>query len=337
MPAGLPPVPVIVSAGRRDGAEPFSRLLATRPGATLAAASAAVEPDSVAKILFTSGSTGVPKGVLNTHRMLAANQQMIRQVWPFLTAEPPVIVDWLPWSHTFGGNHNLNMVLTNGGTVYIDAGRPVPALFGQTVRNLADVPPTVYFNVPAGYAQLVPALEADPAFAERFFGRLRLMFNAAAALPAGLDGLTNPDEPGSGGTLLAVVPIPGTDSSLAIVGYTVPAGVARDRVQAPRRADGGLVVDHARRCVWLGGREVQLTYQEFELLAFLSANPAQVFSRADLLAQVWGQQQNTRHHTRTVDVHVSRLRRKLGPVFGQCLTTEHRVGYRFDPTMDVSV
>ena len=158
----------------------------------------------------------------------------------------------------------------------------------------------------------------------------------APALPAGLDGLTGPDEPGSAGTLLAVVPIPGTDSSLAIVGYTVPAGVARDRAQAPRQADGGLVVDHARRCVWLSGREVQLTYQEFELLAFLSANPAQVFSRADLLQRVWGQQENSRHRTRTVDVHVSRLRRKLGPVFGQCLTTEHRVGYRFHPTVDVS-
>ncbi len=178
--------PVIVSAGRRPGAEQLADLLATVPGPAVAAAAAAVEPDSVAKILFTSGSTGAPKGVVNTHRMLAANQQMIRQVWPFLAAEPPVIVDWLPWSHTFGGNHNLNMVLTNGGTLYIDTGRPVPALFGQTVRNLADVPPTVYFNVPAGYAQLVPALAADPVFAARFFGRLRLMFNAAAALPAAL-------------------------------------------------------------------------------------------------------------------------------------------------------
>jgi feruloyl-CoA synthase len=179
-------MPVIVSSGRRAGALQLGDLEATTPGPALAAASAAVTPDSLAKILFTSGSTGAPKGVLNTHRMLAANQQMIRQVWPFLAAEPPVIVDWLPWSHTFGGNHNLNMVLTNGGTVYIDGGRPVPALFGQTVRNLADVPPTVYFNVPAGYAQLVPALEADPDFAGRFFGRLRLMFNAAAALPAAL-------------------------------------------------------------------------------------------------------------------------------------------------------
>jgi feruloyl-CoA synthase len=150
------------------------------------AAFAAADPDAVAKILFTSGSTGTPKGVLNTHRMLSANQQMIRQVWPFLGAERPVIVDWLPWSHTFGGNHNVNMMITTGGTLYIDAGRPAPGLFAQTVANLTDVPPTVYFNVPAGYAQLVPALEADPAFAVRFFSRLRLLFNAAAALPGGL-------------------------------------------------------------------------------------------------------------------------------------------------------
>jgi feruloyl-CoA synthase len=150
----------------------------------VAAAFAGLSPDGIAKILFTSGSTGTPKGVLNTHRMLAANQQMIRQAWPFLTAERPVIVDWLPWSHTFGGNHNANMVLTSGGTLYIDAGRPAPGLFAQTINNLRDVPPTVYFNVPAGYAQLVPALQADPALAGRFFSRLRLMFNAGAALPS---------------------------------------------------------------------------------------------------------------------------------------------------------
>jgi feruloyl-CoA synthase len=116
---------------------------------------------------------------------------MIKQAWPFLADEPPVIVDWLPWSHTFGGNHNVNMMLTAGGSIYIDDGRPTPGLFGQTIANLADVPPTIYFNVPAGYAQLVPALEDDPAFAARFFSRLRLMFNAAAALPEALrDRLT---------------------------------------------------------------------------------------------------------------------------------------------------
>jgi feruloyl-CoA synthase len=179
-------VPAIVATGSRPGARPLGELTAVRPGPRLREAFAALAPDGVAKILFTSGSTGVPKGVLNTHRMLAANQQMMRQAWPFLTEQRPVIVDWLPWSHTFGGNHNLNMIVTAGGTLYVDGGRPVPALFGQSITNLRDVPPTIYFNVPAGYAQLVPALEADPAFTARFFSLLRLMFNAAAALPAAL-------------------------------------------------------------------------------------------------------------------------------------------------------
>ena len=147
---------------------------------------AELSADMIAKILFTSGSTGTPKGVLNTHRMWSADQQMMRQAWPFLAAERPVVVDWLPWSHTFGGNHNLGMVLTAGGTLYIDVGRPTPDQLPQMKANLIDVAPTLYFNVPSGYAQLVPALEADPEFARRFFARLRLLFNAAAALPSGL-------------------------------------------------------------------------------------------------------------------------------------------------------
>ncbi len=182
----LGPAQVIVSRGSRPGSARLADLAASRPGELVASAFAGVRPDMIAKILFTSGSTGTPKGVLNTHRMLSANQQMIRQAWPFLAAERPVIVDWLPWSHTFGGNHNVDMMLTAGGTLYIDAGRPAPALFAQTMANLADIPPTVYFNVPAGFAQLVPALEAQPEFARRFFSRLRLLFNAAAALPSGL-------------------------------------------------------------------------------------------------------------------------------------------------------
>ena len=182
----LPGVAPIVSSGGAPGAQRLGDLLATAPGAAVRAAFGSLGGDVVAKILFTSGSTGTPKGVLNTHRMLAANQQMIRQVWPFLAAERPVIVDWLPWSHTFGGNHNVNMMLTAGGTVYVDAGRPVPGLFARTIENLTEVAPTIYFNVPAGYAQLTPALEADPALAARFFSRLRLLFNAAAALPAPL-------------------------------------------------------------------------------------------------------------------------------------------------------
>ncbi|WP_324277861.1 feruloyl-CoA synthase [Blastococcus brunescens] len=144
---------------------------------------AALRREDVAKILFTSGSTGTPKGVLNTHGMLSANQQQMRQVWPFLDEEPPVLLDWLPWSHTFGGNHDLNMVLTNGGTLWIDDGRPAPGLVARTVRNLADARPTIYFNVPAGYAALLPELERDAAAAQAFFSRLRLGFFAAAALP----------------------------------------------------------------------------------------------------------------------------------------------------------
>jgi feruloyl-CoA synthase len=179
----LSAVPAIVSSGTRPGAELLADLRATVSDQGVQKAFAGLGPDAVAKILFTSGSTGTPKGVLNTHRMLAANQQMIRQAWPFLAAERPVIVDWLPWSHTFGGNHNLNMMLTAGGTIYIDGGRPAPGMFKQTIANLADVPPTIYFNVPAGYGQLVPVLEDDPEFAARFFSRLRLLFNAAAALP----------------------------------------------------------------------------------------------------------------------------------------------------------
>lgn len=153
------------------------------PTPALAEQRAAINADTVAKIVFTSGSTGMPKGVINTHGMLSANQQQIRQVWPFLIDEAPTLLDWLPWSHTFGGNHNVNMVLVNGGTLWIDTGRPTPDLIGHTIDNLRDVAPTIYFNVPAGYSALVPILENDPAAARRFFSRLRVAFFAAAALP----------------------------------------------------------------------------------------------------------------------------------------------------------
>jgi feruloyl-CoA synthase len=188
--AALDGIPVITGgpadARPAGGAVTLAELTARSPGPEVRAAYAAIEAGTMAKILFTSGSTGAPKGVLNTHGMLAANQQMIRQGWPFLAAERPVIVDWLPWSHTFGGNHNVNLVIASGGTLYIDGGRPAPGLFAQSLANLAEVGPTIHFNVPAGYAQLIPALETDPQFARQFFARLRLAFNAGAALPAAL-------------------------------------------------------------------------------------------------------------------------------------------------------
>ncbi|HEX6361093.1 feruloyl-CoA synthase [Actinophytocola sp.] len=181
--AALTGTPLILSSVGGPEEHSLATLKATEPGTAVDAALARITGDTVAKILFTSGSTGNPKGVVTTHRMLCANQQMMRQVWPFLREERPVLVDWLPWSHTFGGNHNVNMVLANGGTLYIDDGRPAPALFGRSLANYRDVSPTLSFNVPAGYAQLVPALEQDRELAERFFARMRLVFNAAAALP----------------------------------------------------------------------------------------------------------------------------------------------------------
>lgn len=153
------------------------------PTSELDARCDAVTAGSMAKILFTSGSTGTPKGVVNPHGMLVANQQQMREVWPFLADEAPVLLDWLPWSHTFGGNHNVGLVLMNGGSLWIDDGKPVPGLIERTVRNFQDVQPTVYFNVPAGYSALLPLLERDPVAARRFFSRLRLGFFAAAALP----------------------------------------------------------------------------------------------------------------------------------------------------------
>jgi feruloyl-CoA synthase len=174
------------NGAKLDGVTSLTSLAATAPGAAVEDRVASCGADTIAKFLFTSGSTGAPKGVINTHGMLAANQQQIAQIWPFLADEPPVLVDWLPWNHTFGGNHNFNLVLRHAGTLYIDGGKPVPALIGETVRNLAEISPTIYFNVPAGYAALLPHLERDEAMARNFFARLRLIFYAGAALPQDL-------------------------------------------------------------------------------------------------------------------------------------------------------
>ncbi|MCB9698985.1 MAG: AMP-binding protein [Alphaproteobacteria bacterium] len=157
-------------------------LAATPRSPKLSPVFAGLGPSTVAKVLFTSGSTGAPRGVVNTQRMLTSNQASLAAIWPFLDEEPPVVVDWLPWSHTFGGNHNFFLVLRSGGELWIDGGRPVPGLVETTVRNLADVSPTLWFNVPRGFDQVLPLLEADEALAERVFRRLGLLFYAAAAL-----------------------------------------------------------------------------------------------------------------------------------------------------------
>ncbi|MBP7670601.1 MAG: feruloyl-CoA synthase [Ferrovibrio sp.] len=185
---GLQGVEVVCSAAPPEGiaATPFSALLQAEPDAAAEARFKAIQPDWVAKYLFTSGSTGLPKGVINTHRMLSSNQQSIAQIWPFLNDTQPHLLDWLPWNHTFGGNHNFNLVLRQGGSLHIDDGKPAPGLIDKTVMNLGDVSPTIYFNVPAGYAMLIPFLEQDEALCRRFFANLKLIFYAGAALPPDL-------------------------------------------------------------------------------------------------------------------------------------------------------
>ncbi|MSP45284.1 MAG: feruloyl-CoA synthase [Xanthobacteraceae bacterium] len=160
----------------------FADLLATKPAAAVDAAHARVGPDTIAKILFTSGSTGYPKGVINTQGMLCANQAQIRAGLAFIGDEPPVIVDWLPWNHTFGSNHNFNMVLDNGGSLYIDDGKPLPGVIAATARNLKEIAPTIYFNVPKGFEALLPHLRADADLRRNFFSRLKVLFYAGAGL-----------------------------------------------------------------------------------------------------------------------------------------------------------
>jgi len=161
---------------------PFAALTATLPTAAVDAAHGKVRPDTIAKFLFTSGSTGQPKGVINTQLMLCANQSMISAGLAFIRDEPPVLVDWPPWNHTFGGNHDFGMVLDNGGSFYIDEGRPLPGAIEATVRNLRDIAPTIYLNVPKGFEMLLPFMRSDVVLRERFFSRLKVMFYAGASL-----------------------------------------------------------------------------------------------------------------------------------------------------------
>jgi len=175
---------IVVSTSPPDGIQvtSFDTLTSVSPRESVDEAFSKVGPDTVAKILFTSGSTGQPKGVINTQRMLCSNQVAMSQVWTFLKERPPVTVDWLPWNHTFGGNHNLNMMLCNGGTIYVDSGKPATGLIEQTVANLKEISPTIYYNVPRGYDMILPYLEEDEVLRRSFFGDMDILFYAAAAL-----------------------------------------------------------------------------------------------------------------------------------------------------------
>ena len=181
-------VPVVFSqnAAAFEGARSFAALLDREESPAVMAAFAAIRPEWPAKYLLTSGSTGVPKVVVNSHRMLCANQKQIAQAWPFLTRHQLRLLDWLPWSHTFGGNHNFHMVLAHGGSLWVDEGRPVPGLIEKTVANLRDVRPNFHFNVPRGFDMLLPYLEADEQLARDVIENLEGVFYAGAALPQSL-------------------------------------------------------------------------------------------------------------------------------------------------------
>jgi feruloyl-CoA synthase len=164
-------------------AQLFSRLLDGAGQAQLEQAQRRITSDTIVKFLFTSGSTGTPKAVATTQRMLCVNHQQLAQIWPFMQRRPPVLVDWLPWSHVFGSNCNVGLTLRHGGTLWIDGGKPIPGEFAQSIRNLSEISPTAYFNVPRGFDFLHRELVKDDALRKRFFSNLDMMFYAAAALP----------------------------------------------------------------------------------------------------------------------------------------------------------
>ena len=184
IPADTPVVVDTVGERKRAGGsvDTFASWLATEPTEAVDAAMHATGPETIAKFLFTSGSTKLPKAVINTQRMWCANQQQMRQSMPVLTEAPPVLVDWLPWNHTFGGNHNFGLTIYNGGTLYIDDGKPTPALMHETLRNLREVAPTVYFNVPTGFEAIANAMNNDEALRRTMLSRVRMFFYAGAAL-----------------------------------------------------------------------------------------------------------------------------------------------------------
>jgi feruloyl-CoA synthase len=175
---------IVMNEGGVEGKQvtSFEALCSTPATTQVDATMAATGPDTIAKFLFTSGSTKLPKAVINTQRLWCANQQQMAQSMPILAEAPLVLVDWLPWNHTFGGNHNFGMVVFHGGTMYIDDGKPTPALMHETLRNLREIAPTVYFNVPTGFEAIALAMKTDDLLRKTLLSRVQMFFYAGAAL-----------------------------------------------------------------------------------------------------------------------------------------------------------
>ncbi|MDA7415444.1 feruloyl-CoA synthase [Xenophilus arseniciresistens] len=233
--ATVPPeVPVVMGSGALEGraTRPLAELLATHATHAVDDAMAQVHPGTITKFLFTSGSTKNPKAVINTHRMWCANQQQLRCSLPPVSARledgcGPVLVDWLPWNHTFGGNHNIGIVLNNGGTLYIDEGKPTPAGIGETLRNLREIGPTIYFNVPTGFEAIADAMEQDAQLRRKLLERCQLFYYAGAALPPGvLDKLYRIAEAEVGERIVMGTGLGMTESSPFALNVTRPDMVA---------------------------------------------------------------------------------------------------------------
>jgi feruloyl-CoA synthase len=267
----------------------FATLLQTPATAEVDKAHARVEPDQPAKILFTSGSTGRPKGVENTHRMLCANQAMIRAALPFVADEPPTLIDWLPWSHTFGSNHNFGLVLDNGGSLYIDEGKPLPGLIEATVRNLREIAPTIYFNVPKGFEMLLPALAADGALRETFFSRLKVLFYAGAGLAQHvLDGFQELAVKATGERILFMSSLGSTETAPAAlscnwqseragnIGLPLP-GVALKLIPREGKLEARLKGDNIMPGYW---RAPDLTAEAFDEEGFYKIGDALKFANS---------------------------------------------------------
>jgi feruloyl-CoA synthase len=272
----------------------FADLLQTPATAAVEQAHARVTPDSSAKVLFTSGSTGRPKGVANTQRMLCANQAMIRAALPFVADEPPILVDWLPWSHTFGSNHNFGLVLDNGGSLYIDEGKPLPGFIEATVRNLREIAPTIYFNVPKGFEMLLPYLANDGALRKTFFSRSKVMFYAGAALAQHvLDGFAELAVNTTGERILFMSSLGSTETAPAAlscnwhseragnIGLPLP-GVILKLVPSEGKLEARLKGDNIMPGYW---RAPELTADAFDAEGFYKIGDALKFADPDDPAQ----------------------------------------------------
>jgi len=226
-----PGVEVVLADGRIEGraCTHFAELAATPATAAVDRAMQATGPDTIVKFLFTSGSTKMPKAVINTQRMWCANQQQMAQSMPVLAEEPPVLVDWLPWNHTFGGNHNFGMVLFHGGTLYIDDGKPTPALMRETLRNLREIAPTVYFNVPTGFEAIANAMKEDAELRRTLLSRVKMFFYAGAALAQPVwDSLYESEEKEVGERIVMATGLGMTESSPFAIFVTSPNVKAGD-------------------------------------------------------------------------------------------------------------